>query len=613
LETDRSLRQIADPPHSALLMQRAPMLGWPPPPAVPPPAPALAVAPAPAAQVSTPDLYDVLLHEPARRPEVEAFAAQNAIRVVAASNRKLRVEATPEQADAINDLDGVVLVDEYVPPKLYVDRARLVVWPAAPLPAPLTGQGEIVGVADSGIDEAHVVFQGRVHKVVARARAGDASDPHGHGTHVAATIVGGQGPQLGIAPGAKLVFQSVMDDTGDLSGLPLELDTLFAEAYAEGARIHNDSWGADLAAAYSVTSLEVDRFVHEHKDMLVVVAAGNAGSSVDPMPGPRRTQVGFVEWGSVGAPATSKNALVVGASRSDRKDGGLAKRKYGDVWPGEFADPPIAVQAVSGDPECMAGFSSRGPCNDHRIKPDVVAPGTDILSARAATAPPSNFAEVIQRDGAAYGYMSGTSMAAPIVAGVAALIREYLRVERGHPEPSAALLKAIIVNGTRRLAGADATADHPELPNFHQGFGAIHLPTTLPLDRSFALAFVDNWKTPQDHLTKPGMRRRFRFTTTKPGALRLTLAYTDPPGRGVQNDLSLFVEMPGGVKRLGNENVPLAVFRPDPDNNVETLRLENAPAGDYLIQVTSTTILHPPQDFALVVAGALAKPALDPA
>lgn len=574
--------------------------------APPLPAPAaLAGAPAPSAHT-----YDVLLHEPGRLREVQAFAAQHGIPVLGSSARKLRVSATESQADALNQLDGVALVEEYVIPKLYNDRARSLIWPNAPANAALTGNGEIVAVADSGLDDAHPALQGRVAKTIARGRPADASDPHGHGTHVAATIAAGTGPQRGVAPGATLVFQSVMDGSGLLTGLPVELDELLEEAYDEGARIHNDSWGADLAASYTLSSLEVDRFVHAHKDMLVVVAAGNAGVGAT---GAGNARLGFVEWGSLGAPATSKNALVVGASRSDRTTGGLSTLTYGQVWASDFPDPPIAQANVSGDPECLAGFSSRGPCNDRRIKPDVVAPGTDVLSAKASTAPNENFAQVVSLDGARYGYMSGTSIATPVVAGVAALVREWLRTQRNHARPSAALLKALLINGTRWLGGRDANADHARLPNFHQGFGCVHLPTTIPLDASFVLAFVDDWEAPAEQLTTSGMRRRFRVQTTSPAELRITLAYTDAPGRGVQNDLSLFVEIPGRQKRLGNEDVPLALFHPDPDNNVETLRIPNAPVGSYLIQVTATTILHAPQDFALVVSGALDKSTLDPA
>jgi subtilisin family serine protease len=574
-----------------------------------------ATAPSQLAAVPSPTpekTYDLFLQAAEHQPAVQAAATRRGLSILGSSPRKLRVSGNPADAEALGGLEGVALVDEYVPPKLYNEHARGVVWPGPPPGLPLTGEGEIVAVADSGVDADHVVLRQRVLKTFAHGRAGDASDPHGHGTHVAGTIAGENGLQRGFAPSARLVFQSVMDAGGGLA-FPVDLGALFAEAYAEGARIHSDSWGADLDAAYAMTSFEVDAFVHEHKDMLVVVAAGNAGSALDPSEGPRRALAGFVEWGSVGAPATSKNALVVGASRSDRQQGGLSKLTYGEAYD-RFVQPPIAGELISGNPECIAAFSSRGPCNDHRIKPDVVAPGTDILSAKARTAPPANFSGVEKHDGAEYGFMGGTSMATPLVAGMAALVRQYLREKRNYAAPSAALIKAIITNGTRRLSGPDALADQQrELPNFHQGFGGVFMPTTLPLDESYVLAFADNWQNQAEHLSRAGMRRRFRFRLRDQGPLRVTLAYTDAPGRGIQNDLSLILELPGGEKHLGNEHTPLAIFHPDPDNNVEVVRIDDAPAGEYLVAVSATTILHPPQDFALVVTGALLEAELEKA
>lgn len=557
--------------------------------------------------------YEVVLHERSRYPEVEAYALAHHIPIVGKASKKLRVEATASQADHLNDLDAVSFVEEYVEPRLLNDRTRALVGVTAIGNPGLTGAGEVIGVADTGIDQQHPVFSGRVSKVIPRGRPNDASDPHGHGTHVSATIVASSGSQTGVAPGATVVFQSVMDAFGKLSGLPTDLNDLFDEAYREGVRIHNNSWGSDLASTYTVSSLEVDEFVHAHKDMLVVIAAGNAGSGVAPVFGPRRSQPGFVEWASIGAPATSKNALVVGASRSDRTSGGHARLTYRDVWPNRFADLPTGGESVSGDPESIAAFSSRGPCNDQRIKPDVVAPGTDTLSAKSSTAAPANFAEVRQIGGAAYGFMSGTSMAAPVVSGLAALVREWLRTRANHPAPSAALLKAIIINGTRQLSGASAIADHGKLPNLHQGFGAVAVATTLPLDGTFTLAFVDPWQNPAEHFNRSGMSKRYRFTLAKAGTLRITMAYTDVAARNAQNDVSIILEKPDRTKQVGNENGALNVILPDPNNNVEVIRIDNAPAGDYLVKVVATTIMRVSQDYALVVAGPLASPTLTPA
>jgi hypothetical protein len=254
----------------------------------------------------------------------------------------------------------------------------------------------------------------------------------------------------------------------------------------------------------------------------------------------------------------------------------------------------------------MAGFSSRGPSDDRRIKPDLVAPGTDIVSAKSSRASIRNFWGAFGANGS-YAYMGGTSMATPLVAGAAALVRQHYVKDRNH-RPSAALLKATLINGTRPLSGADAVADHPFVPNYHQGFGAVYLPWTLPNTGlpSMKLEFLDNWQNPNTHFRQTGQRLRYRLSVSGGPWLRITMAYTDAPGRGLQNNLNLFVQhLPSGQKWMGNADLPMSLKIPDPDNNVEVVRIDNPPPGDYLIQISATNLLHPGQDFALVAAGEL--------
>jgi hypothetical protein len=201
--------------------------------------------------------------------------------------------------------------------------------------------------------------------------------------------------------------------------------------------------------------------------------------------------------------------------------------------------------------------------------------------------------------------MGGTSMAAPLASGCAALVREYFVTTRNH-QPSAALLKAALINGTTWLSGADSTAAAVGTPNYHQGFGRINLTDTIPNPArpQMEVRFVDDWQVPAQSFTVTGQRKRYQFSIAAPaGPLRICLAYTDLPMRALQNDLNLFLQLPSGQKMFGNTQVSDSLHIPDPANNVEIIRIDNPAPGQYLIQIAATNLLKGPQDFALVVTG----------
>ena len=557
-------------------------------------------------------VWDLWLSDESVRTQVLSWLEQNDLEVAGAGGRRIRL-VLPDDSDLkreISTLPGVLSMVEYVPPKLFNDVARRLLGVTSGNGArnlPQTGAGQIVAVADTGLHQAHPDFAGRVIDVVALGRPNNSSDPHGHGTHVAGSVLAdgsaSNGSFAGVAPEARLYFQSLLDANDGLGGLPVSLEDLFEPAYQAGARIHSNSWGAATASAYTVDANDVDAYAAKRRDMLIVIAAGNEGTAANPF----NSAAGFVDWLSIGSPASCKNALTVGAARSNRTTGGLSGRTYGSTWPRDFPKPPIADQQLSGDSEGMAAFSSRGPCDDRRIKPDIVAPGTDIISTRSELAPDENFWGLVDHN-RAYAYMGGTSMACPLVAGCAVLVRQYYVDER-HTSPSAALLKATLINGARWLTGPDSIADRSARPNFHQGFGEVSLMTSLPnpAEPGLRLEFVDCWETPNLQLGETGERRRFHLDVSGGMPLRLCLAYTDLPGRSLQNDVSLLVQDPKGAKITGNTGLP-DLTNSDVDNNVEVIRIDDPAPGRWLIQIFARNLLRPPQDYALVATGALSSP-----
>ena len=211
----------------------------------------------------------------------------------------------------------------------------------------LTGEGEVIGCADSGLDQESCYFDGE-GKVVSYTGFAD-SVSASHGTHVAASILGeSSSPSTGtegngIAYSATLSFFDIGKEAEDALDTPWSLDwDLFPTAYADGARVHCNSWGSftgtyswvGLSNSYTRSALEVDRFSREHEDFLILFAAGNDGASGS---------------STVSSPAIAKNSLAVGALDS--------------TYMG------------------VASFSSRGPTPDGRIKPDLMAPGSGLVSA----------------------------------------------------------------------------------------------------------------------------------------------------------------------------------------------------------------------------------------
>ncbi len=446
--------------------------------------------------------------------------------------------------------------------RLLNDRSRQIVGadllsvPGFVTPAGLTGRGQVVAVADSGIDKGStedihpdlVSGPGKKPRIIMlRSWAGRdaADDPSGHGTHVAGTIVGSGaasgGKFKGLAPEASLYFQGILDREGKISP-PAELDRLFLPAYLAGARIHVNAWGSEYNG-YSGNAAGTDAFIRRHPDFLVIFGAGNSG------PGP----------GTLTAEANSKNALAVGSSLVPRP----------------------ALDPSSGDTLDTAPFSSRGPAGDGRIKPDLAAPGASVISTR------SSLAQGNLPGHPMYTRMQGSSMSAAVAAGSAALLREFMVREMGVDAPRASSLKAALINGARSPKGGPSK----------EGFGVLDLAgSVMALKEKTMLLAEENSGLPR------GGRKKYTYKVENPSSpLKITLAWTDPAGdppakKSLVNDLDLSVTSPDGKVRTGNDFLGQ---QPDGVNNVEQVHIEYPLPGEYVIEVKASSVKHPAAEGSL--------------
>jgi len=508
---------------------------------------------------------------------------------------KVRMTLKRRRLADVANVDEVRHVEEVVARKLSNNVARTILGVDANPGGPLafTGKGELVAVADTGFDkgsttDVHPAFKGRVKKLYALGRPGKKDDPDGHGTHVAGSVLAdgvsaSDGPIKGTAPGARLILQSVLDAKGNLGGLPDNLEDLFTTPYrTDKARIHTNSWGSTgNFGMYDSQARELDGFVYAHRDMLICFAAGNEG--VD------RDRNGQIDPGSVTPPATAKNCLTVGASENKRPD---MKDTYGEGWPHDFPADPIKSDQTADNPDGMVAFSSRGPTVDRRIKPDVLAPGSYILSTRSRVTKSEGW--LLSND-PLYMFEGGTSMATPLVAGAAAVVREFLRVQHRQKSPSAALVKALLINGAHFMGGQYVPSEAGAAPSNSQGFGRVDVRAVVgPYRPNESIQFFDENKA-----LDTGESQDFSLAipaTVK--RLKATLVWTDPPGEGLQSDLDLIVKI-GSVERHGNVAPTSLDF--DRTNNVEQIVWSDVPQGKARITVAAHAIAIAEQTFALVV------------
>ncbi|RHY43895.1 hypothetical protein DYB34_004236 [Aphanomyces astaci] len=307
---------------------------------------------------------------------------------------------------------------------------------------------------------------------------------------------------------------------------PWNLRDFMGPQLSAGARIFSYSWGLPGDDYTRVRTdfkswRDFDQLVYNNPEILLVIAAGNSGDN---------------GTHTIASPAGAKNALTVGASLSSV----------------ESLASSLACPAVF-NPQSVASFSSQGPTTDGRIKPDVVAPGLIVVSARSEA---SNSMEKTSR----LCPLQGTSQATPLVAGMAVLLTEWLRdgwwkdgeknVAVGMKSIPAALLKALVIPGdsTTSRGLSHARWQNPK----HSRYGLPDMSSVASFGQNANLTFLPNTSASDSPAVAHKGEHVYSFIMRPNETLRATLVWNDPPGtlfatKLLQNDLDLSITVPNST------------------------------------------------------------------
>lgn len=484
----------------------------------------------------------------------------------------------------------------------------------------LMGDDEIIGTADTGLDEnscffiesdkkpversslTNPTFDLSKRKVIQYVNYSDSGDyTGGHGSHVAGTLAGrcidessDKSAYNGIAQNAKISMFDIAWPTSnplhEYLNAPMDVSDMLKPSHAAGAKVFSGSWGGGFW--YDSYCAGIDEYLFDHPDFLVVVAAGN---------------MGLYGLNTVMSPGIAKNTITVGASVTPRYD--------------------------SREASSLASFSSVGPTPDGRIKPDIIAPGQYVYSVNAVQ-------ESAPRESCAVSSKQGTSMATPVVAGAAALIRQYFRdtkfwasycnplydlCKQGSFSPSGFLTKAIILHSgspmmTFPSSLVSTSFEHRELfnfdkelrtpPDYQQGYGRVNLSSVLPIVR-YDSSSNERFDLFVEEAELTSSQRMVYEVNVRSSSvpLKVTISWYDPPNVGFSpkllvHDLDLIVISPDGSRRFGNcrPEIEVSACPRDLVNNNEQVYVHNPVEGLWKVVVESKLLTNlNKQRFGLVV------------
>ncbi len=500
-------------------------------------------------------------------------ALDGMVRDAVESINALVVEVPLSSLHALAAEDAVQWIEWPLPPMGEVNDSNRAITQAdivQAAPYSLDGSGVTVLVYDGGTARAsHVDFQGRltVH---------DASGLADHATHVCGTVGGaGVGNPIykGMALGVTILsYGFEYDGTGIfLYTNPGDIESDYSEAISvRGADVANNSIGTNTATNGFDCNITGDYGV---TDVLIDTIVRGDGSN------PLFTQPFRVVWAN-------------GNERQTTRCGG----SYHSTAPPACAKNHITVGALNSNDDSVTSFTSWGPADDGRMKPDVSAPGCQSNGDGGVTSCSSG-------GDTAYTVKCGTSMASPTTCGLSALLLEDFRVQfPGDPDPRNSTLKVLLAHNAQDI--------HNVGPDYQTGYGSVRIQQTVDFMRtgSFLENQVDQGET---HTV---------LVSVQPGdpTLKVTLAWDDYPGTpnvdpALVNDLDLKVFDPSSTQYFpwtldpGNPANAAVQTVADHINNIEQVLVDSPTPGAWRVEIQGLNVPQGPQPFSLCASPRLVK------